>query len=114
MTTQQEHPTKQPVEIPTNWRRPFFSIWIGQALSLAGSRVVQFALIWWLALQTDQATVLTTATIVALVPEILLSPIAGAYVDRWNRRLVMIFADATVALGALILGYLFWSNSIEI
>ena len=57
---------------------------------------------------------LTTATIVALVPEILLSPIAGAYVDRWNRRLVMIFADATVALGALILGYLFWSNTIEI
>jgi DHA3 family macrolide efflux protein-like MFS transporter len=114
MTSQPEPSSKQAVDIPENWQRPFFSIWIGQALSLAGSRVVQFALIWWLALQADRATVLTTATIVALVPEILLSPIAGAYIDRWNRRLVLIFADATVALGALILGYLFWSGNIEI
>jgi len=114
MTNNVEQQTKHQVELPDNWQRPFFAIWIGQAFSLAGSRVVQFALVWWLALQTDKATVLTTATIVALVPEILLSPIAGALIDRWNRRLVMIFADATIALGALILGYLFWIDQIEI
>ncbi len=114
MTDNREHQTKHQVELPNNWQRPFFTVWLGQAVSLAGSRVVQFALVWWLALQTDKATVLTTATIVALVPEILLSPIAGALIDRWNRRLVMIFADAAIALGALILGYLFWTNQIEI
>lgn len=114
MTSPIEAPTKQQSEIPPNWQRPFFTIWIGQAFSLAGSRVVQFALIWWLALQTDRATVLTTATIVGLVPEIILSPIAGALIDRWNRQRVMIFADAMVAAGALILGYLYWIDQIEV
>ena len=104
MASQPEIQTEQNVEIPPNWQRPFFSIWIGQALSLAGSRIVQFALVWWLAILTDKATVLTTATLVALLPEILLSPIAGVYIDRWNRRLVLIAADALVALGALVLG----------
>jgi DHA3 family macrolide efflux protein-like MFS transporter len=114
MASRPEVQTEQNVEIPPNWQRPFFSIWIGQALSLAGSRIVQFALVWWLAILTDKATVLTTATLVALLPEILLSPIAGVYIDRWNRRLVLIAADALVAMGALVLGYLFWSENIEI
>lgn len=60
------------------WKLPFFTIWTGQAFSLIGSRVVQFALVWWLTQLTGSATVLATATMVALIPEILLSPIAGA------------------------------------
>ena len=44
-------------------KRPFFSIWTGLALSLAGSRVVQFALIWWLTKQSGSAIVLTMASL---------------------------------------------------
>jgi DHA3 family macrolide efflux protein-like MFS transporter len=74
----------------SNWKLSFFGIWTGQAFSLIGSEVVQFALVWWLTKSTGSATVLATATMAALIPEIVLAPLAGAYVDRWNRRTVMI------------------------
>ncbi|MDY7076091.1 MAG: MFS transporter [Chloroflexota bacterium] len=96
------------------WRTPFFAIWTGQAFSLVGSRVAQFALVWWLTQLTGSATVLATASMVALIPEIFLGPIAGAYVDRWNRRIVMIVADSVIALASLWLAYLFWTDGMQI
>ena len=80
------------------WARRFFAIWAGQAFSLLGSQLVQFALVWWLTSTTKSATVLATATLFAILPQVFISPFAGALVDRWNRRLVMIVADALVAL----------------
>jgi DHA3 family macrolide efflux protein-like MFS transporter len=96
------------------WKVPFFSIWSGQALSLVGSSVAQFALIWWLTKQTGSATVLATASMAGLIPGIVLGPIAGAYVDRWDRRVVMIAADGMVALASLILAYFYWMGTVEI
>jgi DHA3 family macrolide efflux protein-like MFS transporter len=98
----------------TGWQLKFFPIWTGQAFSLLGSRVVQFALVWWLTTLTGSATVLATATMVGLLPEILLGPIAGAYVDRWNRRAVMIVADGLIALASLALAYLFWIDAVQV
>jgi len=103
----------QPVAGP-RWKLPFFSIWTGQVLSLVGSHIVQFALVWWLTEQTGSATVLATATLVAMLPMIVFGPFAGALVDRWNRRLVMICADGAVALVTLWLATMFWSGAIEI
>lgn len=97
-----------------NWKLRFFAIWSGQAFSLLGSRVVQFALVWWLTQLTGSATVLATATLVALLPEIVLSPLAGAYVDRWNRRIVMIAADGAIALASLWLALMFWTGHIQV
>lgn len=96
------------------WQLSFFSIWTGQQLSLIGSRVAQFALVWWLTDLTGSATVLATASMVALFPEILLGPIAGVYVDRWNRRIVMMAADGLIALASLWLAYLFWADAMHI
>ena len=101
-------------KLSDKWQIPFFSIWTGQTFSLVGSKVAQFALIWWLTKLTGSATVLATASLVALVPEIVLGPLAGVYVDRWSRRLVMIVADGMVALAALWLAYLFWVDAIQI
>jgi len=81
--------------------RPFFVLWSCQGLSLLGSQIVQFALVWWLARETGSATVLTTATMVALLPTVLLGPLAGALVDRFDRRWVMLVADAAVAVASL-------------
>lgn len=89
------------------WAVKFFMLWGGQAISLVGSALVQFALVWWLTSQTGSATVLATASLVALLPNIVLGPFAGALVDRWNRRLIMIFADASIALATLGLLLLF-------
>ena len=84
-----------------NWRALFATIWAGQAFSVLGSNLVQFGLVWWLTQATGSATVLATATLVGTLPEIFLSPIAGALVDRWNRRLVMIAADTLIACATL-------------
>ncbi len=90
--------------------RPFFTIWTGQAFSLLGSQLVQFAIVWYLARTTDSATLLAMATLAALLPQILIGPFAGALVDRWNRRWVMLGADAGIALATLALALLFWLN----
>ncbi len=98
----------------SRWQVPFFTVWVGQALSLLGSNLAQFALVWWLTQSTGSATVLATASLVALLPTILFGPFAGALVDRWDRRTVMILADALVAMGAVWLVYLFWAGSMRV
>ena len=107
-------PAAQEQRVAGRWQAPFFAIWTGQAVSLVGSRVLEFALVWWLTELTGSATVLATATLAMVVPQVVLGPIVGAYVDRWNRRLVMIVSDTAVALVALWLAYVFWSDSIAI
>ena len=100
--------------LPKNWAVRFFTIFTGQAFSLFGSSLVQFALIWYLTQKTGSATVLATASLFAMLPQILLGPIAGTVVDRGNRRLIMIFSDATIAIFTLLLAYLFWSGKVEV
>jgi DHA3 family macrolide efflux protein-like MFS transporter len=86
---------------------PFFVLWTGQALSLLGSQAVQFALIWWLTVHTGSATVLATAALVGLLPQIVLGPLIGALVDRWNRKRIMLLADAAVATASALLAFLY-------
>ena len=100
--------------IPGDWARRFFTIWSGQALSLFGSALVQFALIWWLTQESGSATVLAIAVLVGMLPQIVIGPFAGALVDRWNRRLIMIAADSVIALFSLLLAYLFATGTVEI
>ncbi len=69
--------TDQESSKPRGWMAAFFLIWSGQAVSLLGSQLVQFALIWWLTQTTGSATVLATAVLVSLLPQILLGPVAG-------------------------------------
>lgn len=96
------------------WKPRFFAIWSGQALSLFGSQILQFALVWWLTETTGSATVLAFASIAALIPHVVVAPFAGALVDRWDRRKVMIFADSGIALAALGLALLFGLNIVKI
>lgn len=91
----------------TRWKPLFFPIWGGQALSLIGSRLVQFALVWYLARETDSAVALSVAAMMAYIPMVFLSPFAGALVDRWSRRSVMIVADSSIALATVALAILF-------
>lgn len=99
---------------PELWRSRFFSIWTGQVFSLLGSELVQFALVWWLTRTTGSATVLAGATLVALLPVIVISPLAGALVDRWDRRRVMILADGGIALTSVGLALLFAFGKAEV
>ena len=89
-----------PEEFKKNWKAKFFTIFAGQSLSLFGSSLVQFALVWYLTRQTGSATILATATLVAMLPQIILGPFAGALVDRWNRlRICSVVCAATLDHG---------------
>ena len=101
-------------QIPKNWAVQFFTIFTGQAFSLFGSSLVQFALIWYLTQKTGSANVLATASLFAMLPQILLGPIAGTVVDRGNRRMIMMLSDSLIALSTLVLVYLFWIGKVEI
>ncbi len=109
-------PAEAPASASGHGERPgagmasFWTIWSGQALSLTGSQASQFALVWWLTLETGSPAVLSTATLFALLPAVVLGPVIGALVDRWSRRWTMVVADGAVALGSLILAGLFLSG----
>ncbi len=110
-----ENTLTAPVFVPEqNWKPRFFIIWGGQALSLLGSQLVQFALIWYLTLRTSSATTLAIASLIGLLPTVILSPLIGTLVDRWNRRLIMIVADSTIAVATVGLAILFATGLIEI
>jgi len=86
------------------WKLRFAILWSGQAISFLTSTVMQMALIWHLAMTTGSAGILALASLAGFAPMALLGMFAGALVDRWNRKLVMIGADAYLALVALGLG----------
>jgi MFS transporter, DHA3 family, macrolide efflux protein len=92
---------------PKGSLKTFFTIWVGQIASLLGSHLVSFALVWWLTETTNSATSLAIAATVSVLPGIVIAPIAGALIDRWDRRRVMIVADCLVALVTLGLAGLF-------
>ncbi|MBN1667282.1 MAG: MFS transporter [Anaerolineales bacterium] len=96
------------------WKSAFFTIWGGQATSLLGSMLVQFALIWHLTVETGSATVLATASLVGLLPYVIFGPIIGTLVDRWNRRVIMIVADTVIATATVGLAMLFALGQVEI
>lgn len=79
------------------WLRTFLIIFTGQAFSLLGSSAVNFALVWWLTAETGSAAILAYASIAALMPQAALGPLAGPFIDRWDRRRTMMFADLFIA-----------------
>lgn len=96
------------------WLQVFIPVWAGQVFSLLGSGLVHFALIWWMTEKTGSAAVLASASLVGLLPQVFLSPFAGALVDRWNRRWVMVAADGMVALATVGLVILFASGQVQL
>ncbi len=84
--------------------KKFSCIWASQFLSVSGSALTRFGVIIWAYQQTGSATALSLLSFFATLPYVLASPLAGALVDRWDRRRVLIFSD--LAGGAVTLGLL--------
>ncbi|WP_374688265.1 MFS transporter, partial [Promineifilum sp.] len=78
--------------------RGFLLIWFGQLVSMLGTGMTNFALSFYLFEKTGQATALTIAIFCFVAPSILLSPVAGALVDRSNRKLVVILTDLAAGI----------------
>jgi DHA3 family macrolide efflux protein-like MFS transporter len=93
-----------------NWKKIFLIIWTGQFFSILTSSIVNFAIIIWLSINTGSAEILAYAAIASLLPQSLIGPFAGVYIDRWDRKLTMILADGFIALCTLTIAILFYSD----
>jgi DHA3 family macrolide efflux protein-like MFS transporter len=94
-----------------HWKRKFYTIAAGQAVSYIGSSAVQFALIWWLTKETGSALMLSLAGLFAALPQTILGPFAGVWVDRLKRKTVMIAADLFTGFVALVFAGAFFFGS---
>ncbi|MCC8146713.1 MAG: MFS transporter [Bacteroidales bacterium] len=91
-----------------NWKKVFAIVWTGQFLSLLSSTIVNFAVIIWISLETESAEMLAWAAIAGILPQALIGPVSGVFIDRWNRKRVMMLADSFIAFCTFILAVLFW------
>jgi len=92
----------------------FTIVWIGQVISLLGTGMTRFALTIWAWEVTGSATALALVGFFSFGPIVLLSPVAGALVDRWNRKLVMMFSDLAAGLSTIAILLLFATNHLQI
>jgi len=88
--------------------RSYLFFWSGQLVSLLGSSIVQFVLIWWITLETGSALFLALASFLGLVPMVILGPLTGVFADRVNRKGLIFTADLLQALATLVLIVMFW------
>jgi len=94
--------------------RDFLLIWVGQLVSGVGSRLTSFALGIWVLQTTGSTTRFALIFVAMAVPALLISPIAGALVDRWDRRRTMIACEALSALTMLALVALFATDHLAL
>jgi len=106
--------TASSIDPGPGWQWRYWSIFGGQALSMIGSAMTQFVLIWWITDTTGDLGALATAGFVALLPQALLGPIGGTFADRYSRRLLMIVADLIAALCIVILIVLFLTGRVAL
>lgn len=107
-------PAMEGIDPASAWRLRYWTIFGGQALSLIGSALTQFVLMWWITEQVGTVAALATAGMAALLPQALLGPFGGTFADRYSRRMLMIVADAVSALCMLVLISLFLTDRIEL
>lgn len=94
--------------------RTFTIVWFGQLISLVGSGMTSFALGLWVYQQSGSVTQFALINLAAVLPRILISPLAGALVDRWDRRKVMALSDSLAGLTTLGVALLYASGRIEL
>lgn len=95
-----------------HWKRNITLYLVGESLSLFGSALVQFAILWHLTLTTQSASVVTTYAVFAFLPQALISLFGGTLADRVNRKLLIIVPDLLIALATLALVILMaWGNT---
>lgn len=94
--------------------RGFVIVWLGQVVSMLGTGMTNFALSFWIFQQTGEATALTWAIFFFMAPSVLFSPIAGAIVDRSNRKTIMIVSDLLAGIATIFLLSLLATDSLQI
>lgn len=96
--------TENPMQ---HWKRNIILFLGSQTISLFGSALVQYAILWYITLNTQSGMMMTISILCGFVPTFILSPIAGVWADRYNRKMLIMLADSLIAISTLILAILF-------
>ncbi len=102
-----ESESSAPAPIPGGWKRNVAVFLSSQALSLFGSSLVQYALMWHITLTTKSGTMMALMIILGFLPTFFLSPFAGVFADRHDRKRIIMLADAGIALATLVLALVY-------
>ncbi|MFX1538138.1 MAG: MFS transporter [Promethearchaeota archaeon] len=92
----------------------YLFVLFGQIQSHLGSNVVQFVIIFWIALKTNSPFILGLAAFSGFAPMVFLTPFAGVLVDRWSRKKIIVSMDFMQAVITVVLVYLFWIGEFAI
>jgi DHA3 family macrolide efflux protein-like MFS transporter len=90
-----------------NWKKNIILFLGSQTISLFGSALVQYSIMWHITLNTKSGVMMTISIICGFLPTFFLSPLAGVWADRYNRKLLIILSDALIAISTLLLAILF-------
>lgn len=93
-----------------NWEKNIILFLASQNISLFGSMLVQYAITWYITLKTQSGAMMTLSIICGFLPTFFISPFAGVWADRYNRKLLIILSDSMIALATLILAILFFAG----
>lgn len=89
--------------INTYWKKDIIKFLSAQTISLFGSSLVQFAIIWYITLNTQSGVMMSIATICGFVPQLLISLFAGVWVDRYSRKVMCMLPDGIIAIATLLI-----------
>lgn len=90
-----------------NWKKNIILFLTSQTISLFGSSLVQYAIMWHITLETKSGVMMTAFIICGFLPTFFLSPFAGVWADRYNRKMLIVASDLMIASATLILALLF-------
>lgn len=93
-----------------NWKAQIRRFLTAQSISLLGSSLVQYAIVWHITLTTSSGAMMTLSTLCGFLPQIAISMFAGVWVDRYNRKKLIMMADGLIAASTLILAILFMTR----
>ncbi len=91
----------------------FGVVWVGQIISVLASSMTGFGMTLWMYKQTESATAMAMMQVAFITPFLLLSPIAGAMVDRYNRKLMMMISDLGAVLSTAVILILYTNGRLE-
>lgn len=94
------------------WKKKAVAFITSQAVSLFGSSIVQMAIVWYVTMQTSSGIWLTILTLSSFLPQMIISPFAGVWADRYNKKKTIIFADVLIAMSTLILAIFLQLNNL--
>jgi len=94
----------------SGWKRKFAVFIGGQTLSIFGSSLVQYAIMWHITLTAKSGTIQTLYIICGILPTFFISPLAGVWADRYDRKKLIMLSDSIIALTTLVLALVFMSG----